>query len=71
MVKRIGFLGPAGTYTEEATLQYDSQAELLPFPSIAAIGQAVSSGRFLSRGLSALAVLVPVMIAKALQRDSP
>ena len=44
MGKRIGFLGPAGTYTEEATLQYDSQAELLPFPSIAAIGQAVTSG---------------------------
>ena len=44
MGKRIGFLGPVGTYTEEATLQYDSQAELLPFPSIAAIGQAVSSG---------------------------
>ena len=44
MVKRIGFLGPAGTYTEEATLQYDSQAELVPLPSIAAIGQAVSSG---------------------------
>ena len=44
MGKRIAFLGPAGTYTEEATLRYDSQAELLPFPSIAAIGQAVSSG---------------------------
>ena len=44
MVKRIGFLGPVGTYTEEATLQYDSQAELLSFPSIGAVGQAVSSG---------------------------
>ena len=33
-----------GTYTEEATLKYDSQADLVPFPSIAAIGQAVSSG---------------------------
>ncbi len=44
MTLRIGFLGPEGTYTEEATLQYDSQAELVPFPSIAAIGQAVSSG---------------------------
>ncbi len=44
MAKRIGFLGPAGTYTEEATLQYDSQAELLPFLSIAAIGQAVTAG---------------------------
>ena len=44
MVKRIGFLGPVGTYTEEATLQYDSQAELLSYPSIRAVGQAVSSG---------------------------
>ena len=44
MVKRIGFLGPIGTYTEEAALKYDQTAELLPFPTISSVGQAVSSG---------------------------
>tara|TARA_B100000315_G_C14588477_1_gene594433 strand:- start:3940 stop:4779 length:840 start_codon:yes stop_codon:yes gene_type:complete len=44
MAKRIGFLGPAGTYTEEAALLYDSDADLQPFPTIAAVGLAVSSG---------------------------
>lgn len=44
MVKRIAFLGPVGTYTEEAALKYDSQADLQPFPTIAAVGLAVSSG---------------------------
>ncbi len=33
-----------GTYTEEAALQYDAQADLQPFPTIAAVGLAVSSG---------------------------
>ena len=33
-----------GTYTEEAALKYDSQADLQPFPTIAAVGLAVSSG---------------------------
>jgi prephenate dehydratase len=44
MPKRIGFLGPVGTYTEEAALRYDSGAELRPFHTIAAVGNAVSSG---------------------------
>lgn len=44
MAKRIAFFGPAGTYTEEAALRYDSAADLQPFPTIAAVGQAVSSG---------------------------
>ena len=44
MVKRIGFLGPIGTYTEEAALKYDQTGDLLPFPTISSIGQAVSSG---------------------------
>ena len=43
MPRRIGFLGPVGTYTEEAALQYDPEAELLPFPTIGAVGMAVSS----------------------------
>jgi prephenate dehydratase len=44
VAKRIAFFGPAGTYTEEAALRYDSAADLQPFPTIAAVGQAVSSG---------------------------
>jgi prephenate dehydratase len=44
LATRIAFLGPVGTYTEEAALKYDPQADLQPFPSIAAVGLAVSSG---------------------------
>jgi prephenate dehydratase len=44
VAKRIAFFGPAGTYTEEAALRYDANAELHAFPTIAAVGQAVSSG---------------------------
>ena len=44
MPKRIGFLGPVGTYTEEAALRYDPAAELEPFHTIAAVGNAVASG---------------------------
>jgi prephenate dehydratase len=40
----IAYLGPIGTYTEEAALKYDPQADLQPFPTIAAVGLAVSSG---------------------------
>lgn len=43
MAKRIAYFGPAGTYTEEAAILYDSKAELEPFPTIAAVGLAVSS----------------------------
>ena len=43
MARSIGFLGPVGTYTEEAALQYDPEADLRPFPTIGAVGQAVSS----------------------------
>lgn len=44
MVKRLAFFGPAGTYTEEAALLYDPNADLQPFPTIAAVGLAVASG---------------------------
>lgn len=44
MTKRIAFLGPVGTYTEEAALHHDAQADLQPFPTIAAVALAVSSG---------------------------
>ena len=43
MAKSLAYFGPAGTYTEEAALLYDSSANLQPFPTIAAVGQAVSS----------------------------
>ena len=44
MTKRIGVLGPTGTYTEEATLKYNQTSDLMAFPTISSIGQAVSSG---------------------------
>ena len=44
MVKRLSYLGPAGTYSEEAAILYDSQAELVPFPTIPAVCRAVSDG---------------------------
>ena len=43
MAKRLAYFGPAGTYTEEAAALYDANAELEPFPTIAAVGLAVSS----------------------------
>lgn len=44
MPKRIGFLGPAGTYTEEATIRYDAFATRVPLPSNAAVIDAVQGG---------------------------
>lgn len=38
---RIAFLGPSGTYTEQAALLYAPDAVLLPYPSPAAIARAV------------------------------
>ena len=40
----LAFLGPAGTYTEQAALLFDPEADLRPCPSIAAVGLAVASG---------------------------
>jgi prephenate dehydratase len=42
--KRIAFLGPPGTFSEEAALRYDHTAQLLPFASVAAVAAAVDSG---------------------------
>ncbi len=42
--KRIAFLGPAGTYTEEACIRYDPQAKRVPFASVPAVGEAVVTG---------------------------
>lgn len=44
MSKRLGFLGPEGTYTEQAALNYDPEAELVPYPSFPAVASAVESG---------------------------
>ena len=46
MAQRIGYLGPMGTYTEEAALLHTRgmEADLQPFPSIPAVGSAVTSG---------------------------
>ena len=43
MPRTIAYLGPTGTYTEEAALLYDPDADLQPFSTIAAIGSAVST----------------------------
>lgn len=41
---RIAYLGPAGTFTEEAALRYRPHAELLPVITVAAVASAVDSG---------------------------
>jgi prephenate dehydratase len=41
---RLAFLGPRGTFSEEAGLLYDSGAELVPYPTIVAAAAAVISG---------------------------
>lgn len=43
MAPTIGFLGPLGTYSEEAALLYDPSADR-PYPTITAVGEAVTSG---------------------------
>ncbi len=44
MAKRVAYLGPPGTFTEEAALLHDKTAQLIPFPSIPAVAVAVASG---------------------------
>ena len=44
MARRIAFLGPSGTFSEEAALTYDPDGKLEPFPSIPAVAMAVASG---------------------------
>lgn len=43
MARTLAFLGPSGTYTEEAALLYDPTADLRPYPNISAVGQAVAA----------------------------
>src|SRR3989304_6166002 len=44
MSRRLAFLGPPGTFSEEAALRYDPEAQHLPFVSISAVAAAVDSG---------------------------
>lgn len=41
---RVAFLGPAGTYSEQAALLHDPGAQLIPMASISAVAYAVDSG---------------------------
>lgn len=41
---KLAYLGPAGTFGEEAALRFAPTAELLPFPSHPAVAAAVESG---------------------------
>ncbi len=45
MTRRIAHLGPPGTFSEEAAMRHDGDAELLPLATIAEVFEAVSSGR--------------------------
>ena len=42
--KRLAFLGPSGTYSEQAAINYDSSATLVPYSSIPAVVAAVDKG---------------------------
>ena len=44
MPKRLAFLGPPGTHTEQASMDYDAGASLLPCGSIPLVAAAVDSG---------------------------
>ena len=44
MTKRLAFLGPQGTFTEQAAFAYDSQASPLPYPSVDEAARAVEEG---------------------------
>lgn len=41
---RLAYLGPTGTFSEEAALKYDPDAELVAMPTITAVVTAVDSG---------------------------
>lgn len=40
---RLAYLGPAGTFSEQAAIQYAPQAQHLPFPTIPSVAQAVEA----------------------------
>lgn len=44
MTLRLAYLGPPGTFSEEAALKYDSQAGLVPMATITAVVSAIDAG---------------------------
>ncbi|MDY6836075.1 MAG: prephenate dehydratase [Chloroflexota bacterium] len=44
MATTIAYLGPPGSFTEQAALLYDGDSELSSFPSISAVAAAVATG---------------------------
>jgi prephenate dehydratase len=44
MTRKIAYLGPPGTFSEEAALKYDNGARLLPFSNVPAVAAAVETG---------------------------
>ena len=45
MTRRLAYLGPQGTFAEEAALKYDRKAKLLPLTGITAAAGALEDGR--------------------------
>ena len=44
MPQKIGYLGPAGTFTEAAGIQYNPEGTLVPFSSIPLVAESVRAG---------------------------
>lgn len=44
MSKKLAYLGPAGTYTEQAAILYDPQATLIPCSTFGVVAKTVESG---------------------------
>lgn len=44
MIKKIAFLGPKGTFSEEAALRYKPNSDFQPFPTIFTVGLSVANG---------------------------
>lgn len=62
---RLAFLGPPGTFGEEAALAYAPEAELLPCPSHAAVAKAVERGDA-DEGVMAIENLLSGSVAETL-----
>jgi prephenate dehydratase len=51
--KRVGYLGPQGTFNEQAALAYAGSADLIPFPSHSAVVTAIHDGK-VEEGIAAI-----------------
>ncbi len=40
---RLGYLGPEGTFSEQAAILYEAEAEFVPYPSIRSVAEAVDA----------------------------